>query len=167
MSLWNLYKVSAEFERAFDALMEMEDMPQDAIADTLEGLGAPVEEQAINVGAQCKNMAAQIQAIDDAMEELYIRRARLEKKALDYRTYLLSRLERHNIEKLMDAQVEIYVRRKAPRAIPTDESVIPEKFIRTKVIKTPMLPEITAALKEGEVVPGARLEVGKKSLLIK
>ena len=58
--------------------------------------------------------------------------------------------------KFETARVKLSFRKSESVAI-ADESLIPDEFIKTEIIKNPMKNDIKKALKAGELVPGAGL----------
>ena len=68
-----LYELSTDYLRALDALTAQEELPPEAIADTLDGLAGAWEDKALNVARYVRNLEAEADAIAQAKQRMEAR----------------------------------------------------------------------------------------------
>jgi hypothetical protein len=151
-----LYELSADYLAALDALAEIEDLPPEAIADTLEGLAGPWEDKALNVGRYIRNLEAEAAAIEEAKKRMDARAKATANQAARLKAYLKGELERTGLKpKAPDLALRL---QNNPQSVSIDDAaLIPEEYRRTETVETILKAEIGAALKAGQAIPGARL----------
>lgn len=159
-----LYEISANYLSALDGLAELEDMPEDVIADTMEALQGEFEEKALNVARYVRNLEAEAVAIDEAKKRMETRARAAGNQAKRLKDYLKGELERTGI-KIKAPDLALRLQNNPARVVVDDSSLLPECFTEevttTKVLKG----EIGKALKEGEGVAGARLERSRRLVI--
>jgi hypothetical protein len=155
----NLYEISNEFRQEAASLMDM-DLPEEVIADTLEGLMYPVEVKASNVAAFVLNLESDVVAIKQAEERIVARRKQVEKRAAALREYLKSNMERCGITEITanDKTFSIKLRQNPESVKVDDESLIPRDYFAEKVTHTLDKTLVKQAIKDGFTVAGCRLE---------
>jgi hypothetical protein len=151
-----LYELSAGYLDALDALAEIEDLPPEAIADTLEGLAGAWEEKALNVARYVRNLEAEAAAIEEAKKRMDARAKSTANQAARLKAYLKAELERTGL-KPKAPDLALRLQANPPAVAIDDAALIPEDYRRTETVTTLLKSEIGAALKTGEVIPGARL----------
>ena len=88
LSSLRLYQIADDYLTALEALAEMEDLPPEAIADTLEGLAGTFQDKAANVAAYIRTLDAEAAALEDARQAMERRQSALERHAARLRDYL-------------------------------------------------------------------------------
>lgn len=151
-----LYDLTADYLDALDALAEIEDLPPEAIADTLEGLAGAWEDKALNVGRYIRNLEAEAAAIEEAKKRMDARGKATANQAARLKAYLKAELERTGLKpKAPDLALRL---QNNPQTVAIDDAtLIPDDYRRTETVTTVLKAEIGTALKAGEVIPGARL----------
>jgi hypothetical protein len=153
----SLYQLSAEYQMAFQQIMELDGIiDQQIIADTLEGLAGDLEVKSLNVARYFQNLDAQAAAIKEAEARMAARRKAIENKALRLRQYLLQNMQACEISKISCPEFEISVRKNPAAVIIDDESLIPPEFIEIR--ETRHIDK--AAIKACKGCAGAHLEQG-------
>ncbi len=163
MTLPTLYEIRTDYLEALEALSDPDlELPEEAIADTLEGLEGQLDEKAINVAAFMRHLEATAAAIKDAEERMARRRRAIEKRAADLKEYLKMNMEAAGITKIESPWFELAIRRNPPAVAITDPNRIPDEF--TEEVTTIKFDKsaIKGALKAGLDVPGARLLNGTR-----
>lgn len=158
-----LFDLAEEFEVAAATLYDS-DLDEQTITDTLEGLQFPIEEKARNVAFVIRNLEANEAAIKQAETALAQRRARIAARREWLEGYLLVNMQRCGISKIEHPLATISLRANPGKVLIIDEAAIPWEFMRQPP-QPPAAPEKTLirdALKRGEDVPGARLEVTQR-----
>ena len=159
----SLYKLADQFVAASHRLSDL-DLPDEVIADTLEGLSGELEVKATNVAAFVRNLEASAEAIKQAETEMSARRKAIENRAKRIRTYLQGQMERTGMTKIECPYFKIAIRDNPPSVVIDAESQIPAEFMRTPEPPPPSPDKkaIGDALKAGKDVAGAHLERGKR-----
>ncbi len=111
-----------------------------------------------NTGLFIKNLDADIAALKEEEKRLAERRKVKENKLNWTKQFLSDFLKSENVPKFETAKLKLSFRKSESVGI-TDESLIPEKYIKTEIITNPMKAEIKKALKAGREIPGAGLVV--------
>jgi uncharacterized secreted protein with C-terminal beta-propeller domain len=153
-----LYQLADDYLVALDALAEREDLPPEAIADTLEGLAGSFEDKAANVALYLRTLEAEANAIAEARTAMERRETALRHQAERLREYLKGEMERTGLTRLDSPFLALRVQANPPSVVIEDEGMLPARFkemiTTVKVLKA----EIGKALKAGETVFGAHLE---------
>jgi hypothetical protein len=151
-----LYDLTADYLAALDALAEIEDLPPEAIADTLEGITGAWEDKALNVARYVRNLEAEAAAIEEARKRMDARAKATANQAARLKAYLKAELERTGLKpKAPDLALRL---QNNPQCVSIDDvALIPEDYRRSETVETILRAEIAAALKAGEPIPGARL----------
>jgi hypothetical protein len=162
MNLPTLYEIAGQF-RALSALADNEDIPQEVIRDTLEGLQGDLQVKTTNVAKFVLGLEAEAEAIEAAAEAIHQRGVRRKKRADSIRTYLLLQMQAAGVSKVECPEFTIAIR-KNPQAVEIDElATVPEQYMFTPE-PTPPRPDkklLAAALKAGEQIPGVWLKTGE------
>lgn len=162
-----LYELAEEYRQAASTLADM-DLPQDAVADTLDGLSGALEAKAVNVAMLVRNlesMAEQIRAAEDAMAA---RRQAIEVRAERIRNYLESAMLSCSISRIECPYFELAIVENPPSVMVELDADIPQEFMRQPETPAPRPDKkaISEALKSGRKIPGVYLQK-KKRLRIK
>ncbi len=158
MSTLRLYDIADLYLQALEALAEMEDLSQEAITDTLEGLAGTFEDKAMTVGAYIRTLEAEASSIEDAWKHMERRQQSLKRHAGRLRDYLKQQMERTGLTKVKNHYLLLRVQANPPGVAIEDEEIIPERYKQAEITVKLLRSEIARALKAGEDVPGARLE---------
>jgi hypothetical protein len=157
MSTLRLYEIAETYLRALEDLADVEDLPEQAIADTLEGLQGEFEAKAINVAGYIRNIEAEASAIEGARKGMERRQRALTRHAERLRDYVKIHMERTGVPKLKNHYLTLRIQNNPPSVVVENEGSIPEQFKHTETITNLLRAEIARALKAGEKVTGARL----------
>jgi hypothetical protein len=158
MSTLRLYEIANDYLRALEDLAEVEDLPQEVIADTLEGLQGAFEQKALNVGAYLRGLEAEASAIGEVCKSMERRQRSLERHAERLRDYLKAQMERTGTLKLKNHSLTLRVQANPPGVVVEDEGRLPECYKQPVITVRVLRAEIARARKAGQEVPGARLE---------
>lgn len=154
----SLYSLTGEYLAAADKLADL-DLPDEVVADTLEGLAGALEVKATNVAAFVRNLEASAEAIKQAEADMAKRRQAIEHRAARVRQYLQFNLEKAGIQKIDCPFFKLSLRDNPPSVVIDAPTQIPTSFMRQPE-PPPAAPDkkaIAEALKNGQDVPGAHL----------
>lgn len=161
-----LYAVAAEYQ---DAARKLADMDLDAatIADTLESLSGALEEKAQSVAHVVRAMEADAAAVKQWAKDANERAAAIQKRADDLRDYLSRNLQACGMLKVQGPGVSLSFRKSTACDV-FEPALIPAEFMTQPEAPPPQPAKlrILEALKSGQDVPGARLDV-RMNLAIK
>lgn len=130
----HLYNIADEYNRAFMAMAEIEDLPEEVINDTLEAIEGSLKDKAISVAGFFRNMESDIEAMKEAEKSIKDRRLVKEKQVAWMKIYLLKNMQRTGITVIECPQFKISLRNNPESVIVLDESLIPSEF-KEKVIE--------------------------------
>lgn len=159
-----LYELSGDYLAALDALAEIEDLPPEAIADTLAGLAGAWEDKALNVARYIRNLEAEAAAIEEAKKRMDSRAKATANRAARLKEYLQAELERTGL-KPKAPDLALRLQANPPSVAIDDASLIPAGYRRTETVTTILKAEIAGALKAGATVPGAHLERSQRLVI--
>jgi hypothetical protein len=156
-----LYRLADEYLAIAKALAEQE-LPDEVVADTLEGASGEIEEKSWNTAALILQFEGEAAMIKEAEQRMSLRRKSLERRAAWLREYLLVQLIRTGIGEVDSPEFVIRVRDNPPKVVFDDEEAIPRKYKQRETVITIRKDEIRKSLLEGKAVAGAHLEREKR-----
>jgi Siphovirus Gp157 len=163
----SLYSITADTRQRLDDVLEIEDISDDALRDILDEIKSDAKEKHLSVAAYILDLESQIKQMDEYIENMKVRRNKVETKAERLTNSLLVSMQLLGVEKYKSLEFDISIKESRGRAVPIDASLTPENFKR-KIIteEEPDKSKINDALRNNEIVPGWVL-VKEKSLKIK
>ena len=167
----SLYSIAAEYERFF-SMIEAGEIPEEAIADTLDSIEGEFREKLENTISVIKNKRAEIEAIKEEVKALTERLKAKTKDAERLIGYVALVFERTGKEKYESARHKVSFRKSEALEIADEEALI--NFLEAKgydaLLKYEMptvnKTEVKAAIARGESFPGAEI-VKKLNIQIK
>ena len=156
-----LYRLADEYIAIAKALADHE-LPDEVVADTLEGASGDLENKAWNVAALSLQFEGEAAMIKEAELRMSARRKSLERRSEWMRGYLLVQLIRTGIGEVDSPEFVIRVRDNPPKVIFDDEDAIPKSYKQRETVITIRKDEIRKTLLDGKTVPGAHLEREKR-----
>lgn len=156
MSNLSLYQLTGQYQEALSTLLDA-DLPEEVVADTLEGLVGSIEEKAKNVAAFARNLEASAAAIREAEKQMAARRQFIEARAKRMREYLLSNMQAAGISKIESPWFALAIRNNPESVAIDDENALPADYVRVNEVRSADKAAIKDAIKAGKDVPGCRL----------
>lgn len=160
-----LYELTNDYFALMQAI-DNDELPEEAIADTLEAITASIEEKADSIACLMKNLDAECKAIKAEEERLAERRKAKEKSIERMKQYLSESLQSAGIDKVETARNRITFRKsESVEIINEDEFITWAQTYRDdlltysapKVNKTAIKKE----LKDGIEMVGAELRINQ------
>lgn len=158
-----LYQLAHEFAGAAERLSDL-DLPDDVIADTLEGLQGALEVKAVNVAHFVRNLESTADSIKVAEVNMAARRRAMENRAARIKAYLQANMEVAGISKIECPHFKIALRDNPPSVVIDAESQIPADYMR-QAEPPPPAPDkklIAKAIADGFEVPGCHVTRTKR-----
>ena len=148
-----LYEVTSEYQR-FLYEVEQGNIPEEAIADTLEGIQGELTAKVDNIACLIKNTNAEIKALADEERALRERRQTKVNMVDRLKKYLVDALTDADIKKVEGTRAVVSLRNS--RSVEVDEGAeLADEFLRIK--SEPDKTAIKDALQSGVSIDGARL----------
>ena len=165
-----LYEIATEYQNFLEAI-ENGEIPEEAIADTLESITSILEDKADNIACLIKNMSAEAEAIKAEEAKLAERRKAKEKQVDRLKEYLSDTLLRSGYTKLETARNKITFRKSESVAVDDEAEFIKWAMGNEDAYLTYKDPTINKtavkdALKNGTILNGVHIE-SKQNLQIK
>lgn len=157
-----LYEIAEEYEDLIAAI-ENGDVPEEAVADTLESIQSLLEDKADNIACLVKSLSAEASAIKAEEDALAKRRKQKERIVQRLKSYLSDVLLRSGYTKLETARSKISFRKSEGVVIDNEDAFIAwaddhDKSLLTYPSPTVSRTAIKQALDEGAEIVGARVE---------
>lgn len=162
-----LYEI-ADTYRAFMAAVDAGEIPEDAVADTLDGIEGEFEQKADNIACLIKELRIEAQAIKEEADRLTARQRQKQAAADRLSRYLQAHMQAMGNGKIETARNRIVIKKNPISCKIVDEDVVlgflsmhhMEDCIKREVsIKKR---ELLARMKDGEEIPGAELEASER-----
>jgi hypothetical protein len=157
-----LYELTSDY-LAFMQAVENEEIPEEAIADTLEAITASIEDKADSIACLLKNLDAECAAIKAEEVRLAERRKAKERQHERIKQYLSDALQYAGLDKVETARNRITFRKSESVEIVDDVFIKWAQMHRDDLL-TYSAPkanktEIKKALKDGADIVGAELRI--------
>ncbi len=156
-----------EIAQQYNALMSLNDVPAEQIADTLALIEGDLKDKTNNIRAVLAHFESGVNAIDNEIARLSAMKKQAQSRSEALLDYLRVNMEATGIKKIECDLFTVTLRSGSPVVVVEDESALPDQFITVKTTTAPDKRAIGEALKDGIEVPGAYLSTGKSSILIK
>ena len=164
-----LYELTNDYIAFLEAI-DNDEIPEEAIADTLEAITAEIEVKADNIACLLKNLDAEIIAIKAEEQRLAERRKAKEKSHERIKQYLSETLQRAGLDKIETARNRITFRKSESVEVDEDAFIKWAEFNRDDLLtySAPKInkAEVKKALKDGIEIVGAELRI-KNNIQIK
>ena len=161
-----LYELANEYNEAFATMSEM-GMSQDEIADSMVALEDELAEKAVNCIKYEMNVKSDIDAIDVEIKRLTNKKKQIQNKVSWIKDYLISNMERCEIDKIESPLFTISLRKPTKVAVVTNEEALPIKYLKSKLTVAVDRRTLLTDLKAGEEIEGAEIGDSKRSLMVK
>ena len=164
----NLYELAKSWN---DLLSMMDEIPEDALRDTLEGIEGEFDEKVDNIACVIKQLTSEAEAIQDEIKSLESRRNAKKQKAEYLRGYLKQQMSSVGKTRVESARNCIRISKSAPKLVLGEAFMDWAKESRRVDLLThpepaPDKTAIKKAIQDGAIIPFATLEDGM-SLTIK
>jgi len=157
--LYALVEQYRELER-----LDVEDLDEQMLADTLEALQGEIDVKATNCALFARNIETFADTVDAAAAQMAERAKRLRRKADGIRAYLLNQMRGAGISKITAPQFTISVRKNPAAVMVKPDAAIPQEYWVQPPAPPPHLDKkkLKDDLKEGVVIDGCWLESGER-----
>jgi hypothetical protein len=161
-----LYELTKDYMDLLYAI-DNEEIPEEAITDTLEAITASIEEKADNIACMLKGLEAEAQAIKEEESCLAERRKAKERAYERIKAYLSEELLKANITAVDTARNKITFRKSESVHIANEDDFVTWAMVKDRcdLLKfgkvTPDKTAIKKAINDGATIEGAELRVNQ------
>lgn len=158
-----LYKLADQVAE----LMDLEDIPDDAMRDTLDGLNMQIDDKVENLSKLIKNIEQDIPAIDAEIKRFQKRKKTSENKSAFFKRYIVDCLTKANLKSAGSAtNGASLVSGRDVVDIP-DEKAVPDDYMNVTTTIKPDRAKALKALKEGQKLNWAVIKKSAKTVRLK
>ena len=157
-----LFELSAQF-RELQALEDSDEIPEEVIRDTLEGLEGDIQSKCVAIGKFILDMQASAAATKEAGKAMLLRSERISKRADSLKHYMLLQLQLLDMRRIQTPELTIRRQNSPPSVVIADGITVPEEFMAYPPPPPPHPDKklLKSALQSGREVPGVYLEQGE------
>lgn len=181
-----LYDLSTDYLAALDFFTDPEqDLPIEAVNDTLEGLEGQLQEKAVNVAKVLRSMEEMANSIKQAEQQMATRRKALENRVFWLKDYLKTNMEATGIQKIESPWFRLGIQNNPPSVEVSNDTLLPPEYVTVELIvpqenyeqvkdqigthqiKTVKVDKagLKEALKAGKAIPGVVLSQGTRLVI--
>lgn len=162
-----LYEI-AENYRAFMAAVDAGEIPEDAVADTLDGIEGEFDQKVDNIACLIKELRLEAQAIKEEADRLTARQRQKQVAADRLARYLQAHMQAMGKGKIETARNRITIKKNPVSCKILDEDTVlgflqlhgmADCYKQETTIKKR---ELLMRLKDGDEIPGAELDVSER-----
>ncbi len=158
-----LYELTDQFRE----ISELEDVPQDAIEDTLEAVEMEIHDKMANIVLMVKNLQASNAMIKNEVDNFNARIKSNKSKIEWLSNYLKFNMHKLDYKKFERGAHLVSLTKGRDVVLIENADKLPDYFVSIHTEIKPDKKSILTALKNGDEVPGARIETNDDSLKIK
>ncbi|EFI34107.1 Gp157 family protein [Desulfonatronospira thiodismutans ASO3-1] len=159
-----LADIEMEIANILATAEELSEDQQEVALEYLDELAIAEYEKIDAVGYAVRKRQSEIQFLKDEEVRLRNKRQAMEKRLSDFKAYLVELFQREEIHKIKGVSTTAYLRRSSSVEV-TDISQLPSDYVETRIDFVPRKSQIRDALKQGQEIPGARMQE-KQSLVL-
>ena len=154
-----LYDLTESY-RGIAALLDDETMPPEVICTALTEIKGSITEKCANIAGLIKDYDADADAIKAEIKRLTERLRAAENRQNWLKGYIKENMERMELDKIKTPLVTFSLQNNPPAVVIDNMGDLPKGYIVETISQVADKKAIAAAIKSGEVVPGARLTQG-------
>ena len=148
-------------------LVETGEFTAEDIADTLVGIEGELGDKLDAIMLHARNLEGQAKTLDEESKRLADRKKSFENQVKSLKKYALDCLSTSGLDKLKTTKNTFTARAGVVRVIIDNEDALPNELVDVQTITAPDKKAIKEAIENGIDVPGAHLETGDRSLMVR
>ena len=163
-----LYDISEQYKEVQNLIESDESGSMaEAIADTMQMIEGDFKDKAQAVVSLTLNMDGSITALENEIQRLQDKKKVLQNKIDSIRNYLKMNMQATGISKIECPLFSITLSKPTKQVEITDESLLPDEFVKVKTTVSPDKVLLAKVLKQGKEITGAILVDSEPRLIIK
>ncbi|MDH2394650.1 siphovirus Gp157 family protein [Providencia rettgeri] len=148
-------------------LVENGEFTAEDIADTLQGIEGELGDKLDAIMLYARNLEGQAKTLDEESKRLADRKKSFENQVKSLKKYALDCLLTSGLDKLKTTKNTFTARAGVVRVIIDNENDLPNELVDVQVVTAPDKKKIKETIENGIDVPGAHLEIGDRSLMVR
>ena len=170
-----LYEIAEQYREAMATIEAMDfndsaltaEEQQQLLQDTLGGLQDEFKAKCLAIAAFIANSELETDALRTVEKRLYERRKSLERRTEWLLDYLHIHLLKLGLQEVKGDMLRIRIKKNPPKVVVDNQSVLPDWALIEEVSVSINKKGLAEALKAGEIIPGAHLEMNNTRVEIK
>lgn len=152
-----LYEIANEYQSLLAQVINCDEISPEMFEE-FQGIQGDIKDKAVNVAAFIKNLEAEAEGIEKAIDAMQERAKRINKKVDSLRDYLKLNLESCHLNEVKSPFFDIRVRTNPASVAIMDEKLIPEQYFREIMMRKVDKLMLSQELKNNVMIPGVALE---------
>lgn len=157
-----LYDVANDYAKLLDS-----DLDPQLIADTMEGIEGELTDKIAQLLSICKNESSYAETLKEEAKSLSERAKACDNRVSSIKAYIATSLKTIGKKSIRAGIHQVTVRVPSKSVEITDASLLPTELVEYETQIKPDTMAIKHLLEAGKDVPGAKIKIGKPSLLIR
>ncbi|MCU6225954.1 siphovirus Gp157 family protein [Morganella morganii] len=158
--------LAADYDK-LQQLVETGEFTPEEIADTLEGIEGALGDKLDAIMFHVRNLEGQANTLGEEAKRLADRKKSFELQAKNLKKCALICLLTAKLDKLKTTRNTFTAAKGRASIVIDDETKIPDSLVDVQTIVSPDKKAIKEALENGIEVPGAHIEIGERSLMVR
>lgn len=158
--------LAADYDK-LQQLVESGEFTAEDVADTLEGLEGALGDKLDAIMIYVRNIEGDVETLAKESKRLSDRKKQFENQIKNLKQYALTCLLASGKDGLKTLKNTFTARAGLVRVIIDNEALIPDALVDVQTITAPDKKGIKEAIENGIDIPGAHLEVGDRSLMVR
>ncbi|WJV61041.1 siphovirus Gp157 family protein [Pectobacteriaceae bacterium C52] len=156
-----------DMQKLQQLLETSDDLTPEMIADTMEGIELELADKLDGAYVHVRNLEGLAKTCDDEAKRLADRKKSFENRAKSIKGYVLNCLLAAGLDKLKTTTNTFTARKGVASVIIDNEELLPDELVAVQTLVAPDKKAIKEAIENGVDVPGARIEIGARSLQVR
>lgn len=158
--------IAADYDK-LQQLVESGEFSAEDVADTLEGLEGELGDKLDAIMVHVRNIEGQAETLSKESKRLAERENQFDNQIKNLKQYALTCLLTSGKDSLKTLRNTFTARKGTVSVVIDDESLLPDELIDVQTVTAPDKKAIKARIDKGEIIDGAHLETGPRTLQVR
>ncbi|EFB72009.1 MULTISPECIES: siphovirus Gp157 family protein [Providencia] len=158
--------IAADYDK-LQQLVESGEFSAEDVADTLEGLEGELGDKLDAIMVHVRNIEGQAETLSKESKRLAERKNQFDNQIKNLKQYALTCLLTSGKDSLKTLRNTFTARKGTVSVVIDDESLLPDELIDVQTVTAPDKKAIKARIDKGEIIDGAHLETGARTLQVR
>lgn len=164
--------LASDYAKLQQLVETSDELTPEMIANTLEGIVGPLGDKLDAAFSCARNIEGMANTVDEEIKRLTDRKKSFENRVKSIRQYVLACLLASGQDKLKTVANTFTAAKGRASVVIDNDDLIPDEWegIELVNVKTSIVPDkkaIMAAFDAGAVIPGAHIEIGERTLMVR
>ncbi|WP_219410102.1 siphovirus Gp157 family protein [Proteus terrae] len=158
--------LATNYEKLQQLVEKGEFSPED-IADTLEGIEGELGDKLDAIMHHVRNIEGQATILAEESKRLSDRKKSFENEAKNLKKYALTCILASGLDSVKTTKNTFTARKGSVSVIIDNEALLPDELVDVQTVTAPDKKRIKEAIENGIEIPGAHIEIGERSLMVR